>query len=65
MVSDSSTDSEPDTTIVIAVVDSGGDDCGFGCAREAEIALRRRLGGTALVLFPLFFGWRIRRREDL
>ena len=65
VASDSTSDSEPDTTIVIAAVDSGGDDCGFGCAREAEIALRKRLGGTALVLFPLFFGWRIRRREDL
>lgn len=64
VVSDSSSSSEPDTTIVIAAVDSGGDDCGFGCAREAEIALRKRLGGTALVLFPLFFGWRIRRREE-
>ena len=65
VVSDSTSSSDPDNTIVIATVDSGGDDCGFGCAREAEIALRRRLGGTALVLFPLFFGWRIRRREDL
>jgi hypothetical protein len=64
VVSDSTSSSEPDTTSIIAVTDTGGDDCGFGCAREAEIALRKRLGGTALVLFPLFFGWRIRRREE-
>lgn len=64
VVSDSTSSSEPDTTVIIAVTDTGSDDCGFGCAREAEIALRKRLGGTALVIFPLFFGWRLRRRED-
>jgi hypothetical protein len=63
VVSDSTTSSEPDGTTVVASADSG-DDCGFGCAKEAEIALRRRLGSTALVLFPLFLGWRIRRRDD-
>ncbi len=66
VVSDSSSSSEPDTTVVIAVEDSGGgDDCGFGCARAAEIALKKRLGSTALVVFPMLFGWRLRRREDL
>jgi hypothetical protein len=67
VVSDSTASSEPDTTIVIATVDGedGGDDCGFGCAREVEIALKKRLGGTAMVIFPLLLGWRIRRRDDL
>jgi hypothetical protein len=64
VVSDSTSSSEADTTMIVAVTDTGGDDCGFGCAREAEIALRKRLGGTAMVFFPLFFGWRLRRRED-
>jgi hypothetical protein len=66
VVSDSTASSQPDTTIVIATPDGsdGGDDCGFGCAREVEIALKRRLGGTALVVFPLLLGWRIRRREE-
>jgi chitodextrinase len=64
VVSDGVTSSDPDSASITASTDSGGDDCGFGCAREAEIALKRRLGSTAMVVFPLFFGWRWRRRED-
>lgn len=64
VVSDSTSHSDPDATTITASEESS-DDCGFGCAREAEIALKRRLGGSALVFFPLFFGWRLRRREPL
>ncbi len=60
-VHDSTSTSDPDTVRITATTDEGGDDCGFGCARQAEIELKRRLGGTALAALPLFFGWRRRR----
>jgi hypothetical protein len=62
VVSDSTSSSDPDTASIIALDEDEGDDCGFGCAREAQIAIEKRLGGTALVIFPLLFGWRWRRR---
>ncbi len=62
VVSDSTSSSDPDTTTVTA--SEASDDCGFGCARQVEIELHKRLGGTALVFCPLLLGWRVRRRED-
>ena len=60
VVSDGTSTSAPDGALVTASSDEGS-DCGFGCARAAEIELRRRLGGQALLVLPAWLLWRRRR----
>jgi hypothetical protein len=61
VVSDAASSSDPDSVRVTA--SEGGGDSGCGCARDAEISLKRGPLGAWLLL-PLLAGWRLRRKLD-